>query len=176
MSRVSAPWSARAKPQAWRSMWGWAEKGRAAALAVFLQGGLTVERCKALRCSLTKKLLPGGFIRARCFSHAAIALSSSPRSGCVVERPRFKRVICSTRLSLSTWSSFNRQASETRRPWWNINLKSGGVLAGVLAARRVSNFAPPYWLELRVAKLIPMPKRAKPLSFNELLLSITRGF
>jgi hypothetical protein len=46
---------------------------------------LTVARCNARRCSLTKKLLPAGFMWARCFSHAPISRSSSPRKGCVVD-------------------------------------------------------------------------------------------
>src|SRR5438105_4951760 len=96
MSRVSAPWSARAKPQAWRSMWGWAEKGRAAALLHAFTIRLTVERCKGLRCSLTKNVLPVGSIRARCLSHAPMAFNSSPRKGWVVENPRFNRTMCKT--------------------------------------------------------------------------------
>jgi len=84
---------------------------------------LTVDRCKGRRCSLTKKLLPAGFIRARSFSQAPIARSSSDRSGCVVDRPRFNRATCKTRLSLSTWSSLKRQASETLRPCRNIRSK-----------------------------------------------------
>ena len=40
MSRVSAPWSARAKPQAWRSMWGWASRGREAATLYFRKSKL----------------------------------------------------------------------------------------------------------------------------------------
>jgi Phage integrase family len=61
-----------------------------------------VERCSGLRCSLTKNVLPALFIRARSFSHAFMASSSSLRSGCVVDNPRFSRVTCSTRLSVST--------------------------------------------------------------------------
>ena len=81
---------------------------------------LTVDRCNGLRCSLTKNALPVGFIRARSFSHALMARSSSPRSGCVVDNPPFNRATCSTRLSVSTWSSFIRQASDTRKPCRNI--------------------------------------------------------
>ena len=66
MPGVSAPWSARAKPQAWRIMWGWASRGREAAALYFRSARLTVERCKGLRCSLTKTVLPVGFIGARC--------------------------------------------------------------------------------------------------------------
>ena len=38
---------------------------REAAALYFRKSKLTVERCNGLRCSLTKKLLPVGFIRAR---------------------------------------------------------------------------------------------------------------
>ena len=55
---------------------------------------LTVDRCNGLRCSLTKNVLPVGFIRARSFSHALMALNSSPRSGCVVDSPPFNRATC----------------------------------------------------------------------------------
>src|SRR5450631_4194644 len=69
MSRVSAPWSARAKPQAWRSMWGWASSGREAALLYFRKRRLTVERCKGLCRSLTKNAftLVRTLLRARAF-------------------------------------------------------------------------------------------------------------
>ena len=87
MSRVSAPWSARAKPQAWRSMCGWASKGREAAALYFRRARFTVDRCNGCRCSLTKNVLPVGFIRARSWSHALTARSSSPRKGCVVDKP-----------------------------------------------------------------------------------------
>src|SRR5271166_2203116 len=120
MSRVSAPWSARAKPQAWRNMRGWASRGRQDALLYVRSSKLTVDRCNGLRCSLTKNALPVGFIRARSFSHALIARSSSRRRGCVVDNPPFNRATCSTGLSVSTWSSFIRQASDTRKPCRNI--------------------------------------------------------
>jgi hypothetical protein len=55
------------------------QEGQGGGLAASLSSKLTVERCKGLRCSLTKKVLPVGFMRARCLSHALIALSSSPR-------------------------------------------------------------------------------------------------
>jgi len=64
--------------------------------------------------------LPVGFILARSFSHALTALNSSPRRCCVVDKPLFNRATCSTRLSVSTWSSFIRQASDTRKPCRNI--------------------------------------------------------
>src|SRR5450755_3554964 len=72
MSLVSAPWSAKAKPQAWRSMWGWASSGRAAALLYVRKSRLTVERCRGLRRSLRKNAftLAGAFLRARSFSQA----------------------------------------------------------------------------------------------------------
>ena len=91
MSRVSAPWSARAKPQAWRSIWGWASRGREAAALYVRKRRLTVERCNGFRCSLIK-IVPteeGGFIRARSLSHALMVLSSSLRNGCVVDKPPF---------------------------------------------------------------------------------------
>src|SRR5271157_87945 len=81
---------------------------------------LTVDRCNCLCCSLTKNALPIGFIRARSLSHALIALSSSLRKGCVVANPPFNRATCNTRLSVSTWSSFMPQASDTRKPCRNI--------------------------------------------------------
>src|SRR5271165_249545 len=80
----------------------------------------TLDRCICLRCSLTKNALVIGFIRARSFSHALTARSSSPRRACVVDNPLFNRATCSTRLSVSTWSSFIRQASDTRNPCRNI--------------------------------------------------------
>jgi len=89
----------------------------------FRMARLTVDRCNGFRCSLTKNVLPVGFIRARSFSHAPMARSSSPRSGCVVDSPCFNRATCNTRLSVSTWSSFIRQASETRKPCRNIRSK-----------------------------------------------------
>src|SRR5271169_1212860 len=101
-------------------MWGWARRGREAAALYFRKSKLTVERCNGLRCSLTKNALPVGFILARSFSHALTALSSSPRRGCVVDNPPFNRATCSTRLSVSTWSSVIRQASDTRKPCRNI--------------------------------------------------------
>jgi hypothetical protein len=76
---------------------GMGKKGQGAASLYFRTARLTVDRCSGVRCSLTKKLLPVGFMRARCFSQAAIALSSSPHSGWMVESPRFKRVTYSTR-------------------------------------------------------------------------------
>ena len=121
--RTSAPWSARAKPQAWRSMCGWASKGREAAALYFRRARFTVDRCNGCRCSLTKNALPVGFILARSFSHALTARSSSPRRGCVVDSPPFNRATCNTRLSVSTWSSFIRQASDTRKPCRNIRSK-----------------------------------------------------
>jgi hypothetical protein len=45
---------------------GWAEKGRAASSLYLRKARLMVDRCSGLRCSLTKKLLPSGFMRARC--------------------------------------------------------------------------------------------------------------
>src|SRR5260370_12412030 len=80
----------------------------------------TGARRSGLRCSLTKHALTVGFILARSFSHALTALSSSPRKGCVVDNPPFNRATCSTRLSVSTSSSFIRQASDTRKPCRNI--------------------------------------------------------
>src|SRR6266404_200814 len=77
-------------------MWGWTSRGREAAALYFRKSKLTVERCNGLRCSLTKNALPVGFILARSFSHALTALSSSPRRGCVVDNPPFKRATCST--------------------------------------------------------------------------------
>jgi hypothetical protein len=74
----------------------------------------TVAQCNGVRCSLTKKLLPVGFIWARCLSYAPMALSPSPRSGYVVDKLCFNRVMCNTRPCVSTWSCRNRQASETR--------------------------------------------------------------
>ncbi len=79
------------------------QQGREAAALYFCRARLTVDRCNGLRCSLTKNVLPAGFIRARSFSHAPTARSSSPRSGCVVDRPPFSRKTCGTRLSVSTW-------------------------------------------------------------------------
>jgi hypothetical protein len=40
--------------------------------------------------------------------------------GYVVDNPPFNRATCSTRLSVSTWSSLIPQASETRKPCRNI--------------------------------------------------------
>jgi hypothetical protein len=120
MRRVAAPWSASAKLQAWRSMWGWAENGRDAALLHVFRSRLTVERCKGLRCSLTKNVLQFGCIRARCLSYAPIAFSSSPHKGFVVENPSFNLAMCKTLPLVSTCSSFKRQASETRKPWRKI--------------------------------------------------------
>ena len=92
MSLVSAPWSARAKPQAWRSMWGWASRGSEAAALYFRRARLTVDRCNGFRCSLTKNVLPVGFIRARSFSHALTALSSSRvRAASSIARPEARQ-------------------------------------------------------------------------------------
>ena len=102
------------------SICGRASKGREAAALYFRRARFTVDRCNGCRCSLTKNALPVGFIRARSFSHALTARSSSPRSGCVVDRPPFNRATCKTRLSVSTWSSFNPQASDTRKPCRNM--------------------------------------------------------
>jgi hypothetical protein len=104
---------------------GMGEQGQDSGGGVFRSARLTVERCNSFRCSLTKNVLPIGFIRARCFSQAATATARSPlpRSGCVVDSPPFNRATCSTRLSVSTWSSFNRQASDTRKPSRNIKSK-----------------------------------------------------
>src|ERR1700680_167784 len=92
--------------------------GREAAALYVRKRRLIVERCNGLRCSLIKNVLTeeGGFIRARSLSHALIVLSSSLRNGCVVDKPPFNLATCSTRLSVSTWSSFIRQASDTRKP------------------------------------------------------------
>jgi len=53
------------------------------------------------------------FIRARSFSQAPMTRSPSRRSGCVVvvDNPALYRATCSTRLLVSTWSSFSRQTS-----------------------------------------------------------------
>jgi hypothetical protein len=59
------------------------------------------------------------FLRARSFSQAPMARSSSPCKGCVVDNPPFSRRTCSRRLSVSTWSNFSRQASDTRKPCRN---------------------------------------------------------
>ncbi len=49
-----------------------------------------------------KDVLPDGFIRARSFSHAAMARSSSPRNGCVAGIPPFNRATWNTQLSVLT--------------------------------------------------------------------------
>ena len=73
---------------------------------------------RRLPLSLIKIVLmeEGGFIRARSLSHALMALNSVLRNGCVVDKPPFNLATCNTRLSVSTWSSFIRQASDTRKP------------------------------------------------------------
>jgi hypothetical protein len=116
-------------------MWGWAEKGRVAALLHASKIRLTVERCKGFRCSLTKNVLPAGFIRARCLSHAPMALSSSGRNGCVVENPCFNLTMCRTLPFVSTCSSFNRQASETRNPCRKIRSKRQRLRASLRVPR-----------------------------------------
>jgi hypothetical protein len=88
-----------------------------------------LDRCNGLRCSLRKNALRVGFILARSCSHALTALSSSPRSGCVVDSPAFNRDTCNTRLSVSTGSSFIRQASATRSPCRNISSNKQRSLA-----------------------------------------------
>jgi hypothetical protein len=57
--------------------------------------------------------------RSRPPADALTALSSSGRTGCVVDNPPFNRVTCSTRLSVSNLSSFIRPASDTRKPYRN---------------------------------------------------------
>ena len=81
------------------------ERSRVEAAALyFSRSKLTVERCNGLRCSLTKKVftMSGTLMRVRSFSQAAIALSSPPQGGCVVDNPPFNRATSSTRLSAST--------------------------------------------------------------------------
>ena len=132
------------------NMWGWAKKRRAAVLLQVSRSRLTVERCNGLRRSLTKNLLQLGFIRARCLSHASMALSSSPRSGCVVDNPCFNRTTCNTRLCVSTWSSFNRQASDTLNPCRNIRSKRqrsrASLRVPLVAAISLPTSSPVRWL------------------------------
>ena len=61
-----------------------------------------VLRLNGPRRSLIKNASVSDFILARSPSQALIIRSSSPRSGCVVDRPCFSRATCSTRLSTST--------------------------------------------------------------------------
>src|SRR6266478_6861372 len=72
------------------------EQGQGSGGAVFSQEQVNGRAVHGLRCSLTKNALPVGFILARSFSQALTALSSSPRRGCVVDNPPFKRATCST--------------------------------------------------------------------------------
>jgi len=94
------------------------EQGQGSGGAVFSQEQVNGRACNGLRCSLAKERLAGRF-HPGTFFHA-LALSSSPRRSCVVDNPPFNRATCSTRLSVSTWSSFIRQASDTRKPCRNI--------------------------------------------------------
>jgi len=112
----------------------------------FFSTRLTVDRCKGVRCSLTKRRLPSGFILARAASHALIARGSSPCSGWVVDSPPLSRATCKTELSVSTWSSVRPQASETRSPCRNISSNRQRSRASLrlplTAARRCSNSRP----------------------------------
>jgi hypothetical protein len=96
------------------------EQGREAAALYFRRARLTVDRCNGFRCSLTKNALPVGFMRARSLSHARPPAARRRAVAASSIDPPFNRATCKTRLSVSTWSSFSRQASDTRRPCRNI--------------------------------------------------------
>jgi hypothetical protein len=81
---------------------GMRENGQGGNSAVFSEGQVDRRTVQGFRCSLTKNTVPVGFIRARSFSHAPMARSSSPRNGCVVDNPPFNLATCNTRLSMST--------------------------------------------------------------------------
>ena len=81
--------------------------GKRAALC-FCKSKLTVEAVQRLALLAYKERLAGRFHPG---THALTALSSSLRRGCVVDKPSFNRATCNTRLSVSTWSSFNSRAS-----------------------------------------------------------------
>ena len=120
--------------------------GEAGLLTVFAQGEVDGERCRGFRCSLRKNARPGAFMRVRSTSQALMARISSPRRGWVVESPPLRRASCSTRLSTSTCSSTEPQASETRSPCRNINrtrqLARISFRLPLMASRRRSNSLP----------------------------------
>ena len=91
---------------------GMGEQGQGSGGAVFSQEQVNGRAVQRLALLAYKERLAGRFILARSFSQALTALSSSPRRGCVVDNPPFNRATWSARLSVSTWSSFIRQASE----------------------------------------------------------------
>ena len=105
MSRVSAPWSARAKPQACRSWCGCVGDSKPAQAAIFTDRKPCGAPVKGLAVLAHKKSLPVAFNVARSVSHALITRNSSPRSGCVVDSPFLSRVTCITWLSVSTWQA-----------------------------------------------------------------------
>ena len=111
---------------------------------------------------LVQREVHGGFIRARSFSHAAMARSSSARRDWVVERPRFNPATCSTRLSVS---SFNRQASVTRRPCRNIRSNKHRSRASLrlpfVASIIRSTLRPVRWFR----SLSPWPPAVFPVRF-----------
>jgi len=103
-----------------RSMWGWAATSRPAASPYRLIISHTVLRERGARRSLINSVLPSGCIRSRSASHFLTALISSPRNGCVVESPFFRRRTCSVRPSRSRSATVKPSASDTRRPCRNI--------------------------------------------------------
>ncbi len=117
---MSAPWSARAKPQACRSWCGWVGSSNPARSPYLRITNQAVRRFRGCLFWLTKNALQAGFILARSAVHALISRSSSVCKGCVVESPFLRRATCRTRSSTSTRESSNEQASETSRPWRNI--------------------------------------------------------
>jgi hypothetical protein len=121
--------------------------GSAAALPYLSKRKLTVERCNGRRCSLIKNVVPSGFIRARSFNHMPIARSSSPRKGWVVYSPPFNRRTCNTPLSVSTWSSFNPHASDTRKPCRNMRSNR---------QRSRASFLPPLTASIRCSTSCPV--------------------
>ena len=101
MTRVSAPCAARAKPHAWRSIWGCVAPGSPARTPQRHRRSHTVFRLNARRRSLTKTASVFGCIAVRSRSHAWMAWSSSARSGCVVARPCWSRLTWSARWGLA---------------------------------------------------------------------------
>jgi hypothetical protein len=138
---------------------------------------LTVARCIGLRCSLTKNALPVGFMRARFFNQAAIARSSSPRSGCVVDKPPsqagdvqdaafgvhlLELQAASLRHAEAVAEHQQQSRASLRLPLGGgdqlVHLKAGEVLALVVKNGRFSGFAPlHHFVESSQRKRPPKP-------------------
>jgi hypothetical protein len=65
---------------------GMGQEGHSGCLAARIEKEIDGRAVQRLRCSVTKNVLPVGFIRARCLSHPQMVLTLSPRKGCVVEQ------------------------------------------------------------------------------------------